>query len=143
MKFRCRKCARHMREAHLGVKSGKTRRIQSTFGSCDVETVRAVIARSTCGSQECQNTAVSEHFWKLRSRKCTPLWRETHVEVKMLEARHARTLGTLFDNSMAVRCRKSAHRCGAKHMCKSKVQKAEGLEPILMCQMQFCWQIDG
>ena len=73
------------------------------------------MARSTCRSQNAQNTPASDHFWKLRcrksarrcgakhiskskcakhlsvgrllevemSKKCTPLWREAHFEVKM------------------------------------------------------------
>ena len=30
------------------------------------EKVHAVVARSTFGSKQCQNTSCSEHFWKLR-----------------------------------------------------------------------------
>ena len=48
------------------------------------EKLHAVVARSTFGSQNVQNTPGSDHFWKLR-------------------------------------CRKSARRCGAKHISKSKV----------------------
>ena len=63
-----------------------------TFGSCDVEKVHAVVARSTFRSQNVQNTPCSDHFWKLRCRKkCTPLWREAHFEVKMYKTHHART----------------------------------------------------
>ena len=47
------------------------------------EKLHAVVARSTFGSQNVQNTPFSDHFWKLR-------------------------------------CRKSARRCGAKHISKSK-----------------------
>ena len=34
--------------------------------------------------------------------------------------------GPLFDDPMPIRCRKSAHRCGAKHISKCKVSKTEG-----------------
>ena len=34
--------------------------------------------------------------------------------------------GPLFEDPMAIRCRKSARRCGAKHISKSKVSKTEG-----------------
>ena len=71
------------REAHFQVKMDKTLEDRTTFGSCDVEKVHAVVARSTFGSQNVQNTPWSDHFWKLR-------------------------------------CRKSARRCGAKHIWKSK-----------------------
>ena len=40
--------------------------------------------------------------------------------------------GPLFDDSMGIRCRKSARRCGAKHIWKSKVSKTAAFEPILM-----------
>ena len=87
------------------------------------EKVHAVVARSTFGSQNVQNTPFSDHFWKLRcrksacrcgakhiskskctkhlsvgpllevamSKKCTPLWREAHLEVKMLKTPGVRT----------------------------------------------------
>ena len=71
---------------------------RTTFGSCDVEKVHAVVARSTFPSQNVQNTSASDHFWKLR-------------------------------------CRKSARRCGAKHISKSKVLKTGGLGPLLEVEM--------
>ena len=49
------------------------------------EKLHAVVARSTFPSQNVQNTSASDHFWKLEvemSKKCTPLWREAHFEVK-------------------------------------------------------------
>ena len=56
------------------------------------EKVHAVVARSTFPSQNGQNTRGSDHFWKLRCRKkCTPLWREAHFEVKMYKTHHGRT----------------------------------------------------
>ena len=85
-----KKCAPLWREAHLPVKKVRTLHVWSTFRSCDVEKVHAVVARSTFPSQNVQNTPGSDHFWKLR-------------------------------------CRKSARRCGAKHISKSKVQKNEGV----------------
>ena len=110
-------------EAYFQVKMYKTHHRRTTFGSCDVEKVHAVVARSTFPSQNVQNTPCSDHFWKLRcrksarrcgakhiskskctkhtmygpflevqmSKKCTPLWREAHFEVKMYKAHHART----------------------------------------------------
>ena len=56
------------REAHLEIRGGKTRRVRSTFGNRAVERVHAVVAPSTCGSENVQNT-FSEHFWKLRCRR--------------------------------------------------------------------------
>ena len=82
------------------------------------------------------------------SKKCTPLWREAHFEVKMLktpgvrttfggsdvEKVHAVVARSTFrsqnvkntrglDNFWRSRCRKSARRCVAKHISKSKCEK--------------------
>ena len=118
-----KKCTPLWREAHFQVKMYKTHHCRTTFGSCDVEKVHAVVARSTFPSQNVQNTPLSDHFWKLRcrksarrcgakhiskskctrhtivgplleiamSKKCTPLWREAHFQVKMYKAHHCRT----------------------------------------------------
>ena len=39
------------------------------------------------------------------------------------------------DHFWKLRCRKSAHRCGAKHISKSKVLKTGGLGPLLEVEM--------
>ena len=78
-----KKCTLLWREARVQVKMYKTHQRRTTFGSWDVEKVHAVVARSTCPSQNAQNTPTSDHFWKLR-------------------------------------CRKSARRCGAKRVSRSK-----------------------
>ena len=64
-----KKCTPLWREAHVEVKMHKTPHVWTTFGSCDVEKVHAIVARSTCGSQNVQNTACLDDFWKLRCRK--------------------------------------------------------------------------
>ena len=128
-----KKCTPFWREAHFEVKMYKAPQPRTAFGSCDVEKVHAVVARSTFPSQNVQNTPWSDHFWKLRcrksarrcgakhiskskcakhtmvgpllevqmSKKCTPLWREAHFEVKMLK-----TLGvqTTFEVQMSKKC---------------------------------------
>ena len=53
------------RDAHLQVKKLKTPHVRNTSGSCDVEKVHAVVARSTFPSQMHK----TEHFWKLRWSK--------------------------------------------------------------------------
>ena len=125
------------------------------------EKLHAVVARSTFRSQNVQNTPVSDHFWKLRcrksarrcgakhiskskctkhtsvgpllevkmSKKCTPLWREAHFEVKM----YKKISGS--DHFWKLRCRKSARRCGAKHISKSKCTKHYMFAPLLEVQM--------
>ena len=80
-----KKCTPLWREAHFEVKMCKTPHVRATFGSSDVEKVHAVVARSTCRSENVQNTTVQ------MSKKCKPLWREAHVEVKMLKTPGVRT----------------------------------------------------
>ena len=125
------------------------------------EKLHAVVARSTFASQNVQNTWCSEHFWKLRcrksarrcgakhiskskctkhtsvgpllevtmSKKCTPLWREAHFQVKMYKTHHVRTTFGSCD------VEKSARRCGAKHISKSKCTKHTSVGPLLKVQM--------
>ena len=56
------------RETHFEVKMYKTPQCRTTFGSCDVEKVHAVVARSTFRSEHVQNTRGSDHFWRFRCR---------------------------------------------------------------------------
>ena len=122
-RWEMKNCTPLWREAHFEVKMYKTPQLRTTFGSWDVEKVHAVVARSTCETQNVENIPGSDHFWKLRcrksarrcgakhiskskrtkhtilgsllevemSKKCTPLWREAHFQVKMYKAHHSRT----------------------------------------------------
>ena len=122
--------------------------------------MHAVVARSTFPSQNVQNTSGPDHFWKLRcrksarrcgakhiskskctkhlsvgpllevemSKKCTPLWREAHSGQNVQNT-------SASDHFWKLRCRKSARRCGAKHISKSKVLKTDGLGPLFEVQM--------
>ena len=95
------KCTPLWREAHFQVKMYKTPQRRTTFGSWDVEKVHAVVARSTFGSQ---NVKTHKRFGPLLevqiSKKCTPLWREAHIEVKMLKTPG---FGPLFEVQMWLR----------------------------------------
>ena len=102
----------------------------------------------------------AKHIWKSKctghtrsgpllevetSKKCTPLWREAHFEVKRYKTHHARTTfgncdvekvhavvaGSTFRSQNVqstpwpvhfwkLRCRKSVCRCGGKHISKSR-----------------------
>ena len=162
-RWEMKNCTPLWREAHFQVKMYKTHQCRTTFWSCDVEKVHAVVARSTFPSQNVQNTPMSDHFLKLRcrksarrcgakhiskskctkhtilgplfevamSKKCTPLWREAHFEVKMYKTHHVRTT---FGGS-DVDFRKSARRCGAKHISKSNCTKHTMFGPLLAVQM--------
>ena len=90
------------------------------------EKVHAVVARSTFASQNVtKHTMVGPLLEVEMSKKCTPLWREAHFQVKMYKT----------DHFWRLRCRKSARRCGAKHIWKSKVLKTGGLGAVLEVEM--------
>ena len=94
------------------------------------------------------------------SKKCTPLWREAHFEVNMYKTHHSRTTFGSWDvekvhavvaqstfrsenvqnttcsrHFWRFRCRKSARRCGAKHISKSTCTKHTILGPLLEVEM--------
>ena len=78
-------CTPLWREAHFEVKMPKAPHQRTTFGSCHVEKVKAVVARS-------------------------PLWREAHLEVKMYKAHHVRsTCGSCDVPKVAVKMYKTHH----------------------------------
>ena len=52
-RWEMKNCTPLWREAHFQVKMLKTPGVRTTFGSCDVEKVHAVVARSTFPSQKC------------------------------------------------------------------------------------------
>ena len=97
----------------------KTHHARTTFGSWVVEKVHAVVARSTFPSQNVQNTPCSDHFWKLSCRKSQRRWKSKVLKTD--------GLGPLLE----VEFRKSARRCGAKHIFKSKCTKHTMLGPLL------------
>ena len=96
------------------------------------------------------------------SKKCTPLWREAHFQVKMYKTHRCRTTFGRWDvekvhavvarstfrsqngqntpgldHFWKLRCRKSARRCGAKHISKSKCAKHTTFGPLLDVQSSF------
>ena len=96
--------------------------------------------------------------WEMKS--CTPLWREAHFPVKMYKTHQVRTTFGSWDvekvhavvarstfpsqnvqNTSAsdhfwkLRCRKSARRCGAKHISKSKCTKHLSVGRLLEVEM--------
>ena len=136
-KLRCWKTACHCGANCVWKKECQTGRVRTTFGSWDVEKVHAAVARSTFGSKKCQNTSGSDDIWKLRRRKSSRRWGAKHIW------HHNVKISTRSDLFWKWRGRKSARRCREKHIWKSKVLKPAGFEPFLVCQMSFCWQIDG
>ena len=119
-----------------------------------------------CGAKHISKSKCPKHlsFGPLleveMSKKCTPLWREAHFQVKMYKAHQVRTTFGSWDvekvhavvarstfpsqkcKKLAVsdyfwklRCRKSARRCGAKHISKSKCTKHTRSGPLLEVKM--------
>ena len=103
---------------------------------------------------------VWSHLARWEIKNCTPLLREAHVQVKMyntpqlrstfrswaVEKVHAVVAQSTFpsknaqntpwsDHFWKLGCRKSARRCGAKHVSKSKCTKHEGFRPLFDVQM--------
>ena len=88
--------------------------VQSTWISEHFWKLRCRKSARRCGAKRIPKSKCTKHtrFGPLlgvaMSKKCTPLWREAHVQVKMYKAHH---------------CRKSARPCGAKHISESKRTK--------------------
>ena len=59
-------CTPLWREAHFEVNKHKTHHFRTTFRSCDVEKVHAVVARSTFRSQNVKDNRGSDHFSRFR-----------------------------------------------------------------------------
>ena len=131
---------------------------RSTFGSNMCEKLRGSEqfwklrcwkSARRCGAKHMSKSKCTKHISVGRllevamSKKCTPLWREAHFEVKMYKAHHVRTIfggsdvekvhavvaRSIFrsqnvqntpctDHFWRVRSRKSARRCGAKDISK-------------------------
>ena len=79
-----KKCTPLWREAHFQVKMYKAHQCRTTFRSWDVEKVHAAVARSTFSKSKWAKHTSSRPLLEVEmSKKCTPLWREAHVQVKM------------------------------------------------------------
>ena len=128
------------------------------------EKVHALVARSTFRSQNVQNTPTSDHLWKLSCRKSARRCGAKHISKSTcskhtmfralldtfgswdVEKVHGVVARSTFrsqnvrntpcsDHFWKLRCRKSAHRCGAKHVSKSKCTKHTMLGPLLEVAM--------
>ena len=127
--------------------------VQSTRGADHFWQLRCRKSAHRCGAKHISKSKCTKHtsFGPLllveMSKKCTPLWREARFQVKMhkthqlrttfggrdVEKVHAVVARSTFrsqnvqnrgaDHFRQLRCRKSARRCGAKHISKSKCTK--------------------
>ena len=152
-------CTPLWREAHFEVKLYKTHHSRTTFGSWDVEKVHAVakhISKSKCTKHTSSGPLLAVEM----SKKCRPLWREARFQVRMYKTPQCRTTfgswdvekvhavvarstfrsqhvqsTSVSDDFWKLRCRKSARRCGAKHISKSKCRKHLGVGRLLAVEM--------
>ena len=144
----------------------RSQNVQNTPASDHFWKLRCRKSARRCGAKHISKSKCAKHtsFGPLleveMSKKCTPLWREAHFEVKMYKAHHSRTTFGSSDvekvHAVVARstfpsqnvqsttcsrhfwrfgCWKSARRCGAKHISKSKCTKHHMFAPLLEVRM--------
>ena len=123
-KLRCRKSARRCGAKHISKsKCTKHTIVGPLYKTHQVD--QKHISKSKCTKHHMFAPLLEVRMLK----KCTPLWREAHFQVKMHKTPHVR------DHFWKLRCRKSARRCGAKHISKSKCTKHTRSGPLLAVEM--------
>ena len=146
----------------------RSQNVQNTSASDHFWKLRCRKSARFCGAKHISKWKCTKHtrcgplLAVEMSKKCTPLWREAHFQVKMYKTHHGRTTFGSWDvekmhavvaqrpfRSQHVEntrgsdhfwrfgCRKSACRCGAKDISKSKCSKHKGFGPLLEVQMSF------
>ena len=91
-RWEIKNCTPLWRQAHFQVKMYKIHHSRTTFGSWDVEKAHAGCGAKHISKSKCtKHTMVGPLFEVEMSKKCTPLWREAHFEVKMCKTHHSRT----------------------------------------------------
>ena len=127
IRWEMKNCTPLWRKAHFQVKMHKAHHSQTTF---DFWKLRCRKSARRCGAKHISESKCTKHTMLgplldvQMSKKCTPFWREAHFQVKMYKT-----------HCWKFRCRKSARRCGAKHMSKLKCTKHTMLGPLLDVQM--------
>ena len=140
--------------------------VQNTPGPDHFWKLRCQKSERRCGAKHISKSKCTKHlsFGPLleveMSKKCAPLWREAHFQVKMsktlgvrttfggcdVEKVHAVVARSTFpsqnvqntpgpDDFWKLRCQKSERRCGAKHISKSKCTKHTRSGPLLEVEM--------
>ena len=183
-------CTRLWREAHFQVKMYKVHS-RTTFGSWGVEksarrcgtkhiskskcTKHLTFGSWCCGAKHMSKSKCTKHtrfralFEVETSKKCTPLWREAHFQVKSVKNWRSRTTFGSWDvekgdavvarstfpsqnarntqgseHFLKLRCRKSARCCGAKHISKSKcLINTTCSDRFWTFRCRFTWQARG
>ena len=144
----------------------RSQKVKNTRGSDHFWKLRCRKSARSCGAKHISKWKCTKHTMLgpllevEMSKKCTPLWREAHFEVKMLKTLGVRTTFGSWDvekvhavvarstfrsqnvqnttcsrHFWRFRCGKSARRCGAKHISKSKCTKHHMFAPLLEVPM--------
>ena len=138
----------------------KSKRTEDTDARKGRKVAKHCVFPMICGSggskSRLAKAAGAEPAGQRREKNCTPLWREAHFQVKMYKTHHSRTTfgsgdvekvhavvarstfpsqnvqnTSASDHFWKLRCQKSARRCGAKHISKSKCTKHRSSGPLL------------
>ena len=131
-RWEMKNCTPLWREAHFEVKMYKTHQLRTTFWK-----LRCRKSACRCGAKHISKSKCTKHtilgplLGVEMSKKCTPLWREARLQVKKLKNT------SCSEHFWKLRCRKSARRCGAKHISKSKCEKHYMFAPLLDVEMSF------
>ena len=137
-KLRCRK------SAHLcGAKHISKSKCANTPGPDHFWKLRCRKSARRCGSKHILKSKCTKHtrsgpFLEVAmSKKCTPLWREAHFEVKMYKAHHARTtFGSLHVEKKHAVVARSTFR-------SQNVQSTTCLRHFWTFRCRFAWQAQG
>ena len=159
-RWEMKNCTPLWREAHFEVKMYKTSQLRTFWKLRCRKSARRCGAKHISKSKCTKHTSVGPLLEVAMSKKCMPLWREVPFQVKMYKTQHSRTtFGSsdvakvhavvarstfpsqnvqntpVSDHFWKLRCRKSARRCGAKHISKSKCTKHHMFAPLLEVRM--------
>ena len=125
----------------------RSQNVQNTPGPDHFWKLRCRKCARRCGAKHISKWKCTKHtilgplLEVEMSKKCTPLCREAHCQVKMLTLGVRTTFGSCdVEKVHAVVARttfKSARRCGAKHISKSKCTKHTMFGPLLEVQMSL------
>ena len=141
-KLRCRKSVRRCGAKHIS--KSKYTQLTNFVPLLEVTMSKKRCGAKHISKLKCTKHNIVGPLWEVTmSKKCTPLWREAHFQVKMFKIHHCPTTFGSYDvkkvyavvvrstfpnqnihnlpvsyHFWKLRCRKSARRCGAKHISK-------------------------
>ena len=117
-------------EAPEGRKVGSLkRRVRSQLARWEMKKLHAVVARSTFPSQNVQKHQLRTTFGSCDVEKVHAVVARSTFPSQNVQ------ITPLSDHFWKLRCRKSARRCGAKHISKSKCTKHTRSGPLLAVEM--------